>query len=90
MGSEFALALGIATLVGGAAYGGYAASQASQKGSGGGSAPSAAAVPASGTMSDEESTALGAKRMFRIGAFYTSPTGVLNSAPRRGAKLVGE
>jgi len=87
MGAEFPLALGIMALIGGAAYGGYAASQAGQKKQEAAGAP---AAPASiGNLTDEEAKKAGSSRAFRIGTYFTSPTGVLNTAPRRGTKLVG-
>jgi len=42
-----------------------------------------------GNLTDEEAAKASSSRMFRIGSFFSSPTGVLNSSSRRGAKLIG-
>jgi len=42
-----------------------------------------------GNLTAEETRKAGSSRAFRIGTYFTSPTGVLNTAPRRGSKLVG-
>lgn len=86
MGAEFPLALGIMALLGGAAYGGYAASQAGRREPESAGAPAASGI---GNLTTEEAKKAGSSRAFRIGTYFTSPTGVLNTAPRRGTKLVG-
>jgi hypothetical protein len=42
-----------------------------------------------GNLTDDEAKGASASRAFRIGTFFTSPTGVLNTAKRRGTKLLG-
>lgn len=42
-----------------------------------------------GNLTDEEAKKAGSSRAFRIGTYFTSPTGALNTAARRGTKLVG-
>jgi len=48
-----------------------------------------AAAGSIGNLTDEEIKAGVSSRAFRLGTYFTSPTGVLNSAPRRGTKLIG-
>jgi hypothetical protein len=43
-----------------------------------------------GNLTDEEASKASSSRLYRIGSFFTSPTGVLNSSTRRGAKLLGQ
>jgi len=52
-------------------------------------AQQAAAAGDIGNLTPEETKKAGSSRAFRIGTYFTSPTGVLNTAPRRGSKLVG-
>lgn len=47
------------------------------------------AAVSTGNLTDEEAKGAAASRAFRIGTFFTSPTGVLNTAKRRGTKLIG-
>jgi len=49
----------------------------------------AAADAGIGNLTDEEAKQKGGFRGFRIGTYFTSPTGTLNTAPRRGTKLIG-
>lgn len=88
MGAETALALGIATLVGGAWAGGKAISDANNKRPDVPAAPAPAAA-STGDLTDAEVKKAGTSNLFRIGTFFTSPTGVLNSSTRRGSKLIG-
>lgn len=48
-----------------------------------------AAATSTGNLTDEEAKSAAGSRAFRIGTFFTSPTGVLNTAKRRGTKLIG-
>jgi hypothetical protein len=48
-----------------------------------------ASADSTGNLTDEEAKSGSASRAFRIGTFFTSPTGVLNTAKRRGTKLLG-
>ena len=49
----------------------------------------AAAAAGIGNLTDEEAKKKGSLRAFRIGTYFTSPTGSLNTASRRGTKLIG-
>ena len=49
----------------------------------------AAGSSSTGNLTDDEAKGASASRAFRIGTFFTSPTGVLNTAKRRGTKLLG-
>ena len=42
-----------------------------------------------GNLTDDEAAQAASKRAFRLGTYFTSPTGVLDTAPRRGTKLMG-
>jgi len=48
-----------------------------------------AAAGTIGNLTQDEIKKAGSSRAFRIGTYFTSPTGTLNTAPRRGTKLVG-
>jgi hypothetical protein len=48
-----------------------------------------AAAGSTGNLTADEAKSASASRAFRIGTFFTSPTGVLNTAKRRGTKLIG-
>ena len=50
---------------------------------------SATAPETTGDLTPEENQEYANKRLFRLGTFFTSPTGALNSSPRRGSKLIG-
>jgi hypothetical protein len=49
----------------------------------------AAAAAGIGNLTDDEAKKAGSLRAFRIGTYFTSPTGSLNTASRRGTKLIG-
>ena len=42
-----------------------------------------------GNLTGAEAKNAAGSRAFRIGTYFTSPTGVLNTAKRRGTKLLG-
>jgi hypothetical protein len=42
-----------------------------------------------GNLPEEEAQGLAAKRAFRSNLYFTSPTGTVNTAPRRGQRLTG-
>jgi len=49
----------------------------------------ASAASTTGNLTQEQSSSYGNKKLYRLGTFFTSPTGVLNSGSRAGSKLTG-
>jgi len=49
----------------------------------------ASAAASTGNLTPEQEQTYGNKKLFRLGTFFTSPSGVLNSSPRAGTKLIG-
>jgi hypothetical protein len=49
----------------------------------------ASSANTTGNLTDEQAQSYGNKKLFRLGTFFTSPSGALNSSPRRGTKLIG-
>jgi len=42
-----------------------------------------------GNLTEDEAKNAASSRAFRLGTYFTSPTGALKTSPRRGAKLIG-
>lgn len=49
----------------------------------------ATAASTTGNLTPDQSQGYGNKKLYRLGTFFTSPTGVLNSGNRTGSKLTG-
>lgn len=46
-------------------------------------------APGIGNLTEDEAQDAVSSRAFRLGTYFTSPTGALQTAPRRGTKLIG-
>ena len=92
MGAETALALGIATLLGGAAWGASEISASGQRKDAKNAAADAANAAKNqnlGNLSGEEASLSASKKMFREGLYFTSPTGTLSGGTRGRSRLMG-
>lgn len=89
MGAETALAIGVATLLGGAAFGMSEYSNAQSRKAAKSLASAQSTNTDTGNLTSEEATASASKRMFRQGLYFTSPTGVSNQGSRGRSRLFG-
>jgi len=93
MGAETALAIGVATLLGGAAWGASEMSASGQRKDAANAkrdAANAAKNQDLGNLTEGEASASASKKMFREGLYFTSPTGTLSSGTRGRSRLMGK
>ena len=93
MGAETAVALGVAALLGGAAWGASEISASGQRKDAANAkrdAENAAKNQDLGNLSGEEAAASASKKMFREGLYFTSPQGKLSSGTRGRSRLMGK
>lgn len=87
-----AVELGIATLIGGALWGGKAISdnqQRQQAKKDASSAQDAASKKGLGNLTEGEAQTSASKKMFREGLYFTSPTGLQSGGTRGRSRLFG-
>lgn len=85
MGAETAVALGIATLVAGAAYG--ASEYTRQRSQSRSFSPPKVK---SAKLTDDEAKKAAGSKAYRAASYFSTPVGVLNTASRRGSRLSGQ
>lgn len=93
MGAETALAIGVATLLGGAAWGASEMSASGQRKDAANAkrdAANAAKNQDLGNLSEGEASMSASKKMFREGLYFTSPTGTLSGGTRGRSRLMGK
>lgn len=86
MGAETALALGIATLLGGAAYGASEYTKFQDRKTMKSAPPATQDI---GNLTTSEAQASASKKAFRTGLYFTSPTGTLGTGTRGRSRLMG-